>query len=203
MEGSAVAPPHQVGRWNYVLAALVLGGAGSMIALEAFAPDTRRVGPLIVEFDVKPSTSGTTELGVRPAIAAIPKGIVKRKTHQGFLAVRASVVGVVTEGRANIDQAIALVSSPPQFVQAIEEQGKDALRRYGIRVGLLTVGGGAAGGFIIALVGMKTRRVFQGVLAAVVLVAGLGVVAWLTYDKAKFDGTQFLPSGALESILDR
>jgi hypothetical protein len=203
MQGSAVAPPHQVGRWNYVIAAMVLGAAGSMIGLEAFASHTYRVGPLIVEFDVRPSTSGTTELGVRPAIAAIPKGVVKRKTHQGFLAVRASVVGVVTEGRANIEQAVTLVSSPATMFDTIQEQGKDAMRRFGLRVGLLTLGGGASGGFIIALVGMKTRRVFQGVLAGVVLVGGMGIVAWQTYDEQKFDGTQFRPVQALEQILRR
>ncbi len=199
MDGAALPPPHQVGRWQYLVLSLLFGGPGSMVALAAFGQGTYRVGPLVVQMKVRPATSGTTELAVQPAITQIQTGHVEAKTHEGFLAGKATVVGVV----GDVKQVLPLVRSPRSLVDAIKEDGETAMRSFGIKVGLVTLGGGAAGGLAIALLGMKLRRVFQGALAGLVLVGGLGIVAWQTYDEEQLTRATFRPPGAVERILER
>jgi hypothetical protein len=190
MDGAALPPPRQVGRLAYLLAALVLGAAGSMVALATFATGTYRVGPLVVELAVRPSTTGTTELGITAPVPAFPKGVARRETHEGFLAGRATVVGVALSG-ADEARALPLVATPRDLARTLREDGKDALRRFAIKVGLLTLAGGAAGGLVVALAGLKLRRVLQGALAGLVLVGALGVWAWRTYDVERFSGAAF------------
>lgn len=191
MEGSAIAPPRQVSRQVYLLLSIILGIAGSMIAMAGFAKGTYRVGPMIVEMSVRPSHSGTTELGIQPipGAPAIRSGNVVVETHSGFLGLEGTVIGVV--GEASIPDALAAVQSPRSLADRIEADGKSAARRFGLRVALVVLAGGAAGGFAIALLGMKTRRIFQGAAAGVIVVAILGVLAWQTYDVDEFSKVQF------------
>ena len=58
MEGSAIAPPRQVQRQGYLILTIIMGIAGSFLAMAVWAHGTYRVGPLIVEMKVKPATKG-------------------------------------------------------------------------------------------------------------------------------------------------
>lgn len=192
MQGSAIAPPHQVPQIRWLIAALVLGAAGSMVAIGAFGSDEYRVGSLIVEMKMKPSSSGTTELAVRP-IRTLPTGFAEANTHIGFLSFRGTIIGVY--GESLLEEATLATANPKTLATYIQDQGESAIRRFLLRIGVLTLAGGAAGGLIIALFGMRVRRVFQGVLAGVVLVGVLGLVAWQTYDIEKFDNVQYRQAG--------
>lgn len=197
MEGSAIAPPRQVQRQGYLILTILLGIAGSLIGMAAFAKGTYRVGPLIVEMSVMPSGSGTTELGVEPIRGAplIRAGHAKADTHTGFLAFEGTVVGV--QGDAFLPLAAKAVANPKALADEIKAEGKSAGRRFGLRVGLVVLGGGAAGGFAVALLGMRARRIFQGAAAGVIVVAILGVLAWQTYDIDEFSKVQFTSGSAV------
>jgi len=199
MEGSALAPPRQVTRQGYLVVTILLGIGGSLVALAAFGHGTYRVGPLLMEMSVKPATSGTTELGVEFAQLGLKGGTAKTETHSGFLALRGSVVGII--GDASALEAVQVTRDPLTLAKAIRDQGKTAFRKFAIRLGLVTLGGGAAGGAAIALIGLKTRRMFQGMLAGVLVVGILGLLAWQTYDIDKFQKVGF--STAATQLLKR
>ena len=203
MEGSAIAPPRQVQRQGYLVLTIILGIAGSFIAMAAFAKGTYRVGPLLVDMKVFPATKGTTELGVEPITGAplIKPGHAKADTHTGFLGFEGTVIGVYGEGF--IDLASTAVANPKALADEIKAEGKNAGRKFGLRVGLVVLGGGAAGGFAVALLGMRMRRVFQGAAAGVLVVAILGVLAWQTYDIDKFSQEQFTSGNAVAVVSNR
>jgi len=189
MEGAALAPPRQVQRQGYLILTILLGIAGSLVAMGAFGKGTYRVGPFLVEMSVKPATKGTTQVGVEFAQAGLRAGSVKKETHTGFLALRGSVVGIV--GSQLSAEQIAATSDPFTLATTIRDDGKTAMRKFAIRLGLVVLAGGGAGGFAIALVGLKTRRLFQGMIAGVVVVGILGVLAWQTYDIDKLKSASF------------
>jgi hypothetical protein len=203
MEGSAIAPPRQVQRQGYLVLTIILGIAGSFIGMAAFAKGTYRVGPLLVDMKVFPSSSGTSELGVEPIRGAplIKPGHAKADTHTGFIAFEGTVTGVY--GDALIPLAAKAVANPKALADEIKAEGKTAGRKFGLRVGLVVLGGGAAGGFAVALLGMRMRRVFQGAAAGVIVVAILGVLAWQTYDIDKFSEVQFTSGSAVAVVSNR
>ena len=203
MDGSALAPPRQVKTQGYLVLTILLGIAGSMIAMAAFAKGTYRVGPLIVEMSAFPATSGTTELGVSP-LTNTPVTVArhaKADTHTGFLGFKGTVIGVGGEGF--IPLAVESVASPKTLADEIKADGKSAGRRFGLRVGLVVLAGGSAGGFAVSLLGMRVRRIFQGAAAGVVVVAILGVLAWQTYDIDEFSKVQFTSGSAAAATANR
>ncbi len=192
--GEALAPAHEVASYRFMVAAMILGAAGSMIALAAFSAHNYTVGPLVVEMQVMPATSGTTELAFEPVREVIRTGHAEAETHQGFVSLRGTVVGVI--GEASVAEAALIATRGPKaLAETIRDEGNDAFRRFGLRVGWLTLAGGGAGGMAIALFGMKARRILQGALGGLLVVAALGLVAWQTYDIDKFDQVQFRQAG--------
>jgi len=191
MEGAALAPPRQVQRQGYLILTILLGIAGSGIAMAAFAKGSYRVGPLIVEMQVKPATKGTTELSVQFAQLGLTAGDTKADTHAGFLAFDGRVTGVYS-GAFSAAAATA-TKDPLSLATTIRDDGKKAMEKFLLKTGLIVIAGGAAGGFAIALVGLKTRRIFQGMIAGVLVVGALGILAWKTYDIDKFSTAKFAP----------
>jgi hypothetical protein len=194
MDGAAMAPAKTTSRQIYLILTIVLGIAGSLGALAAFGERNYVVGPLVVRMKVTPATEGTTALGVEFAQLGLKAGGVKTKTHSGFLALEGDVVGIVGAGSAA--RAVLVTKDPASLAKTIRDEGKTAMRNFGIRLGWLTLAGGAAGGGLIALVGLKTRRLFQGALAGALVVAVLGILAWQTYDINNFDNLQFVKPSA-------
>ncbi|HJR18831.1 MAG TPA: hypothetical protein VJ922_03845 [Actinomycetota bacterium] len=190
--GEALAPAHEVSSYRFMVAAMILGAAGSMIALAAFSAHEYRVGPLIMELQIMPTASGETRFAIQP-VTGLRTGFAEAPTHMGFLSLRGTVTGVV--GVASLPDAVLATKDAKSLATIIKDEGKDAFRRFGLRVGWLTLAGGGAGGMAIALFGMKARRVFQGALGGVILVGVLGLVAWQTYDIDKFDQVQFKQAG--------
>jgi hypothetical protein len=194
MEGSAIAPPRQFQRQGYFIITILLGIVGSFVAMAAFGKGTYRVGPYLVEMSVKGSTKGTTQLGVEFAQLGLKAGSIKKETHTGFLGLRGAVTGIV--GSSLSAEQIAAAKDPFTLATTIRDEGKAAMRKFALRLGLVVLGGGAAGGAAIALVGLKTRRLFQGAIAGIMVVGILGVLAWQTYDIDKLQGTTFTPPAA-------
>lgn len=194
MEGSAIAPPHQVAQVRWLIAAMLLGAAGSLVAISAFGSAPYRVGPIVMEMKMRPSTSGTTELAVNVAGRLTP-GFAEADTHTGFLSFRGTVISVV--GTPNLEQAKVVTGDPYTLATFIKEEGGTAIRKFILRIGLLTLAGGAAGGMAVAAIGMRARRIFQGMVAGVVLVGALGAVAYQTYDREAFRKVQFRTAGSI------
>jgi hypothetical protein len=198
MDGAAMAPPRTTSRQIYLILTILLGIAGSLGAVAAFGEGEYRVGPMLVRMKVTPSTEGTTKLAVEYAQLGLTAGGAAVKTHSGFLSFEGDVTGVI--GTANAPASVLATKDPITLAETIRDQGKTAFRKFGLRLGLVTLGGGAAGGFLIALAGLKTRRLFQGMAAGVLVVAILGLIAWKTYDIRKFDGVRFVkPSVELQN----
>ena len=190
MDGSALAPPKQVGTWRWLITSVILGAAGSTIAIAAFGQGTYLIGPLVVQLKVSPDTTAATELAIETA--ALKPGVARAETHSGFVSFRGTVTGI--SGTTALPDTLAAVTDPTSLATLIRDEGKSALRKFGLKIGLLTLGGGAAGGFAVALIGFKTRRIFQGLIAGVVLVGVMGLLAWQTYDIEEFEKTQFRPA---------
>lgn len=189
MEGSAIAPPRQVAQKSYLIVTALLGIAGAFIAMTAFSAHTYRVGPLLMEMKVTPATEGTTELGIQFAQSGLKAGTVKVRTHTGFLALKGTVVGVI--GTTSVVDAVTGTKDPATLAKLVQTEGKDATRKFLLRLGLIVLAGGGSGGAAIALVGLRPRRVLQGALAGVLVVGVLGLLAWQTYDIDKFNGVTF------------
>lgn len=194
MEGSAIAPPHQVAQVRWLIAAMLLGAAGSLVAISAFGSGPFRIGPIVVEMKMRPSTSGTTELAVNVAGRLTP-GFAEANTHTGFLSFRGTVISVV--GETSLPDALLATKDPSSLATFIKDEGGTAIRSFILRIGLLTLAGGAAGGMAVAAIGMRARRIVQGMVAGVVLVGALGAVAYQTYDFEAFKKVQFRTAGSV------
>lgn len=193
MDAQALPPPREVPQWRWLLASIVLGCIGALISLSAFANGTYSVGPLDLELSIRPASSGVTELEVRPGLASgITPGHTETETHSGYLALRGTVVNV--RGESLLPLARGATRDPRTLATYIGDEGRNAARSFGIRAGLAALVGGLAGGGIVALFGSRPRRMLQGGVAGVLLVALLGVIVWQTYDINKLPATTFRPS---------
>jgi hypothetical protein len=186
-----------------LIATVVLGVAGSLSAIAVAGRGTYRVGPLVVEMRARPALKGTTEIEVRlPPEIGVSLGHTEAQTHSGFLAFRGTVVSVDVNGGVTALRT-AVLRDPLKLATTIRDDGRSATRQFILKLGLLTVGGGAAGGLPFALFGMRTRRILQGLLAGTLVVAIMGVIAWQTYDINAFSRTTFKQKAVGASVLHR
>ncbi|GAC1420340.1 MAG: hypothetical protein NVSMB57_14390 [Actinomycetota bacterium] len=172
-----------------LLLAIVAGIAGSAGAVALFGKGTYTVGPFRVALSVKPAASGTTTIGLDSP--KLPRqGEATAMTHQGFLAFGARVVDVDQAGLVKATERIASsVTSPESFGHSLSADGQAALQSFGIKVGLIALGGGFAAGLAGAL--GNPKRAIVGAIAGVVVMAGLGLWAKQTYDVSHFKGVTF------------
>lgn len=190
MEGLApeALAPTRTGpsRW-WILVTFVLGAAGSLVGVGLFAKGTYLVRPFEVEMSAIPSLSGETELSVRP-VPGLEPGFAQADTHTAPMTFRMTIVGVTDPA-----EAARLLSDPRTLADFLrsDEQGKEAIRNFGLRLGLVALGGGAAGG--LAATFGRWRRALGGIIAAVVVVGVIGLLVSQTYDIEKFRGTRFVP----------
>lgn len=190
MDGAVAPPARQVTQWRWLALTIVLGIGGSLAALIGFGKGTYSMGPIVVELRAFPAASGVTELGVAP-LPGLKTGHVEAGTHSGFLGFGATVVDV--HGEVNIPAAVKATADPPTLATYIQDNGKEAGKRFALKVGLMALAGGAGGGAIVGLIGLRPRRLFEGALAGVLVVALLGFIAYQTYDIQKFRGSTFKP----------
>jgi hypothetical protein len=190
MDGAVAPPPRQVTQWRWLALTILLGFAGALSALIGFGKGTYSMGPIVVELSVRPSTSGTTELAVVP-VPGLKPGHAEANTHSGFLAIRGTVVDV--HGTALLPDALRLTKDPRTLASYVKDEAREAGRRFAIKVGLMALAGGAGGGAIVGLIGLRPRRLIEGAIAGVLLVGLLGFIAYQTYNVDAFRNVTFKP----------
>ncbi|MCA1832320.1 MAG: hypothetical protein ABR548_04715 [Actinomycetota bacterium] len=198
MDGGVAPPPKTPGKLGILLITIFLGCAGSMTALAVYGHGTYVIGHYIVKLSVEPAAKSTTELEVDPLASSLSPGRATANTHSGFLKLGATVFGVTSD--AVLTDAVAGAADPRTLATKLKDDGEDAGRRLAIKILEATAAGGAIGGALTALFGMRVFRVVQGAVAGVLLVALLGVIAWRTYDVNQFSRTSFAPNpGAIST----
>lgn len=178
---------------------VLLGVGGSIGAVAAFGTGTYDIGPFDVKMDVNFGATGRTTLAIEGPGVASP-GIARADTHSGPLRFGGTIVGVTA---AQLATALVERSAPtldakeepvdptnPRSVALfVAQNGKDAARSFGIKVGALAAGGSLVGGLAGAL--GKPKQSIAGLIAGVAVIGVLGLVAQQTYDTRAFEGTRF------------
>lgn len=185
---AVVAPPKQVSQWRWLVVTILLGFAGSLIAVAYFANGEYPFGPLLVDLSVKPAASGTTTLAIEP-IRGLNAGHATAHTHAGFLSLKATVVNV--SGTIVDVSALADTKDPETLATFLKHQAKDDAQKFALRAGLVALAGGACGGALVGLIGLRPRRLFQGAIAGLLLFGILAFIAYQTYDPGKFSNAPF------------
>jgi predicted phosphodiesterase len=159
-------------RWVRVLGPILIGVAGSAIALQAFAKTTIDAGPFLVQLEADFGRSVTD-------ISLPPLGRLRADTHGAPLHLRASLREVDIEGlRAGLRRGLDSVAAE------VERTTLDAAGRFGAWVVLIGVAGAAA----LGLVAFRTR--WLAMLRATT--AGLlAVVLSVLFTAVGFDATAF------------
>jgi hypothetical protein len=199
MDGGVAPPPKQVTPWRWLAITILLGFAGALSALVGFGKGTYAMGPMDVEVSVRAAFSGKTELAITP-IAGVKAGHAEAPTHAGFLAFRATVVSV--HGTRLIPDANRIIANPRSFDSFVKNDNDEAMKKFVLKVGLMSLAGGAGGGAIIGLIGLRPRRLIEGAIAGVLLVAVLGLIAYQTYDVNEFQNVTFKPGVSLSAPLN-
>lgn len=180
---------------------VLLGVAGSLGAVSALGKGTYDVAPLKVKMSVSVAGSGSTTMSMEAA--GFTPGKSAAATHDSPLEFGAVIVGVDAAGlaRAVVENNVAsgptsepLDPTKPELVSRyLADNGKSAARSFGIKVGLLALGGGLIAAGIGAL--GKPKRSIAGAVAGLLVVGVLGLIAQQTYDVTGFQNTQFQQPG--------
>lgn len=182
----------------WVLATIVAGSAGAFTAIAAAGSGTYDVAPFELELRAVPAPLGETVLAKQAA--GLEAGRAEAGTHQAPIVYRATITNITLAGLAPTDRE--LLATPEGMATLLGERARDAIRAFGIKLALLSLGGGAAAGLGVSLVGMQWRRIAGGAIAGVLTLAVVGVLTQQTYDKSEFRKTSFVvdpaDSGGIE-----
>ena len=185
----------------WILITIAAGIGGSMAAIGVAGSGRYDVAPFEVELRAFPAPLGETVLAKRAA--GIEPGRAEAGTHNAPMVYKATITGVSLAGLTPTDQN--LVATPEGMATFLSEQGKDALRAFGIKLALLSVGGGAIAGLGVSLVGRQWRRIAGGAAAGLLTLGVIGVLTQQTYDKSEFAKTRFVveePIGGTDLPID-
>lgn len=194
MEAQSAA---KAGLMTWILPVL-LGVGGSIGAVAALGSGTYDVAPFKVAMDVSFGASGQTRLAVQAPGVASP-GVARADTHSGPLRFAGTIVGIdaaklatstvenVVAGRSQ-DQPLD-PTNPQSLALYLAQNGKDAARSFGIKVGALAAAGGLIGGLAGAL--GKPKKTIAGLIAGVAVIGAFGFIAQQSYDTTAFEGTRF------------
>lgn len=176
-------------RW-WIAVTVLAGAAGALAAVGLFSKSEYTIPPFRVELSAVPSLSGDTELSVRP-LPGLEPGFAEASTHRSPITFRMTVLGVESAA-----EAARLVADPHTLAEHLRfsEQGRDAVRDFGIRLGLIALAGGAAGGVAVSF--GRWRRIVGGVLAGALVVGVVAVLLHQTYEVDEFRNARFRPAAA-------
>jgi hypothetical protein len=184
----------------WALITIVAGVAGAVGAITVAAHGTYDMPPFRAELRAWPSFSGKTEIAVRAPV--VGKAHAEAPTHQAPISFRVTIVGVSSSAKR---ADLLAIRDPHALVTAIGKQDSTAVRSFAIKVGLLALGGGLAGGLLISF--GRWKRIVGGALAGLLVIAIVGVVVKATYNADNFTGTRFVVDhGSLDvlpSVLPR
>lgn len=177
---------------------VLLGVGGSIGAVAALGSGTYDVAPFKVAMDVSFGPSGQTRLAVEAPGAASP-GVARADTHSGPLRFGGTIVGIDAAklATATVEDAIGGrkqsrpvdPTNPKSLALYLAQNGKDAARSFGIKVGALAAAGGLIGGMAGAV--GKPKKTIAGLVAGVAVIGMFGLIAQQSYDTTAFEGTRF------------
>jgi predicted phosphodiesterase len=175
---------------------LLAGALGALLAVTFLARQEVTVGPARVRLEAGPAVTGSSRL------AAPPFGSVSARTHQGPLALRATIDDIDVQGLGRVLEGSPGPPGPggPRFAELeatlgpLEDEARRAATVFVVRIAVLGLAGGLAG---VLLFRRRTgRRLLRcglgGLLATVVLLGP----ALATYDLTAFREPRY--DGALE-----
>ena len=169
----------------WVLITIIAGVAGAAGAVAVGAHGTYDIPPFRAELRTWPSVSGKTELAVRAPV--IGRAHVEARTHDGPITFRVTIVGISSKATVADLQALR---DPHDLATLLGRQDSAAIRAFAIKVGLLALGGGLAGGLLVFF--GRWRRFLGGALAGLLVIAIVGAVVEATYDTEQFRNTHFV-----------
>ena len=177
----------------WILITIVAGVAGATGAVAVGGHGTYNIDPFRAELRAWPAVSGKTELAVR---APLIKAHAEASTHTAPIDFRVTIIGVSSSAAASDLQALR---DPHTLATLIAQHDSAAVRAFAIKVGLLALGGGLAGGLLVFF--GRWRRILGGALAGLLAIAIVGGVVKATYNTDKFANTRFvLDHGSLDEL---
>jgi len=185
VEPSVLAPRKPKPPKWWILVTIAAGVFGSFIAI-AFAGDGRYVvPPFTMDLSARPAPAGKTEFEIKPTVTGVSPGFAEAGTHAAPLAFRVTVTDV--NGLVPSDAAKA--STPGGFADFMKANGKDAVRSFALKVGIVSLLGSLIAGLAISM--GRWQRVVGSLLSGVVTLAVLGGLTAATYDADEFKKTNY------------
>jgi hypothetical protein len=169
----------------WVIVTLIAGIAGAAGAVAVGGHGTYDISPFRAELRAWPATSGTTEIDVRAPI--IGRAHAEATTHKAPIAFRVTITGLSGTAAAS---DLAALRNPRDLAALIGQQDSAAVRSFAIKLGLLALGGGVAGGLVVSL--GRWRRLLGGAIAGLLAIAIVGVAVKATYNTDAFAKTHFV-----------
>jgi hypothetical protein len=171
------------GWWKLIT--LIAGIAGATSAVAIGGHGSYDMPPFRTELRARPAVSGKTELAVRAPI--IGRAHTEANTHSGPISFRVTITGI--SGKATASDLAAL-RDPHDLITLIKQKDSAAVRSFAIKLGLLALGGGFAGGLVVSL--GRWRRMLGGALAGLLAIGIVGAVVGATYNTDAFAKTHFV-----------
>lgn len=178
-----VARRKPAGWWMLVTLIAGIGGAAGAVAVGGHG--VYDIPPFRAELRARPAVSGKTEIAVRAPVIGLAHA--EAKTHTAPIAFRVTITGV--SGKATASDLAAL-RSPRDLATLIGRQDSAAVRSFAIKVGLLALGGGFAGGLVVSM--GRWKRMLGGALAGLLAIAIVGAFIEATYNTDAFAKTHFV-----------
>lgn len=180
-------------KW-WILATLVAGIGGATGAVAVGGHGVYTIPPFRAELRAWPAFAGKTELAVRAPL--IGRAHAEASTHTAPIALRVTITGISGTAAAS---DLAALRNPHDLASLIAQQDSAAVRSFAIKVGLLALGGGFAGGLIVSM--GRWRRMLGGALAGLLAIAIVGAFVEATYNTDAFTKTHFVvDKGSLDII---
>lgn len=191
MEGIAAATSTgKPARW-WIAITIAAGIVGGMTTVGLLSAKTYSIPPLRVELSATPSFGGTSQLKVepRPLPPGVRTGHAEAPTHSSPIDFRMTVAGVDLAGVARQPGVLANPLATARHIR-FSEDGKKAIRDFGMRLAMLALAGGAAGGAAVSF--GRWKRILGGAVAGLVALGLVGVLLHQTYDVDEFRNTRYV-----------
>ena len=187
-----VARRKPAGWWRLVTLIAGIGGAAAAVA--AGGHGVYDIPPFRAELRAWPAVSGKTEIAVRAPV--IGRAHAEATTHTAPIAFRVTITGI--SGKATAADLAAL-RDPRDLAGLLAKEDSAAVRSLAIKIGLLALGGGFAGGLLVSL--GRWPRMLGGALAGLLAIAIVGAFVKATYSTDAFTKTHFVVDRGSVDIL--
>lgn len=193
MDPSVVTPgPVKPPKW-WIAVIAGAGAIGSLGTVSVAGSGTYDVAPFKVRLQAQAAPLGETVLSVQPleGVLDVPAR-AEAGTHAAPILAKATIVGVSSpSGLVRSDRS--LLEDPHALATFLGEDGKDAVRAFGIKLGILSLLGSGGAGLLLSF--GRWRRILGAILAGTLTFGGVGLAVQQTYDASEFQKTCFVVEG--------